>query len=204
MVAADSNFDRHAARDKYKAHCEKMLEERETNMKVVYENKKENVKIWGSYNEDGLMETVEICENTDLDLQDLRGMFYPIQEYVDTCNRADESAVTSLLKILDEPKEEYLMFIDLKLPWPMSNRIGMYYMFMGLDDGSTDVYFSEGTQQYHDEYKEKIGDKVIMDFKFIYTKFTPRKEGKGFTYEKVQSFALNGSVPKTIVNWANK
>ena len=87
----------------------------------------------------------------------------------------------------------------------MSHRVGMYHLFMGLDDGQTDVYFSGGTEPYLEEYKEKIGDSVVMDFKYIYTSFVPRKDGgKGFTYTKVQSFALNGSIPKMMVNWANK
>ena len=91
MVAADK-FDRHAERDRLKALCEQRVADRETKMNVVYENKKENVKIWGEYNDDGLLETVEICENTDIDLKDFRGMFFPIDNYLHTCNKADPRA----------------------------------------------------------------------------------------------------------------
>ena len=48
-------------------------------MKLINQDKSENIKSWGSKNENGILQTVQICENFDLDYEDVcRVYYYPV------------------------------------------------------------------------------------------------------------------------------
>ena len=113
-----------------------------------------STKIWGYYEADGLLTTLEISEIKDLSVDELHSLYTPIDKYIDTNNKTNLMTKWQVLEQIDD--NTHLINMELDMPFPFSHRYCLMHLITGADDGQSEILTSEGTEEYAEKYADLI------------------------------------------------
>lgn len=143
---------REARREELIAWCKREIDNRKNNrLKYDKTTSTEATKVWG-YTSNGVSYLQNEMECFDLNLDTVLNFYMPIATYIKTMNACDGRLNMRLLETLDEGNKQYLLYLKLKLPWPVKDRSGLVVYNLGVDNGKTNFMHTEGLEYYYNRY----------------------------------------------------
>jgi hypothetical protein len=64
-----------------------------------------------------------------------------------------------------------LLYLKLKLPWPVKDRAGLVVYNLGVDNGLTVFMHTEGIDYYYEKYKELFNNDDVVSTMINYTTY---------------------------------
>jgi hypothetical protein len=95
----------------------------------------------------------------------------PIETYIKTTNLSDGRLTMKLIETLDENNKQYLLYLKLKLPWPMKNRSGLVVYNFGMDNGKTNFMHTQGLEYYYKKYKHLFNNDDVVTTAINYSTY---------------------------------